>query len=187
MPNPRLASRYAKALLELAIEKGQLEQLYLDMKWLGSVIKESRDFANLLRSPIINSDMKIRAITAATKDSLSLLAQQFNKLLIQKNREGFLPEIVTAFESQYRAYKNIHTVSLITATPITEKTRANIVSKVKRETGFQNIELNETIDPAIVGGFVLQLGDQMVDTSIADDLKEIARQFKNNDFIYKVR
>lgn len=187
MPNPRLASRYAKALLELAVEKGQLEEVYADMKWLQAAIKGSRDFKNLLNSPIINAELKTRAIAAVTKDNVGTLTQQFNKLLIQKNRENVLPEIATAFEKQYREHNNIHIVSLVTAAPISEKTRTNIVQKVKKETGFQNIQVEESVDPSIVGGFVLQWGDQMVDTSIADDLKEIARQFKNNDFIYKVR
>ena len=58
MPNPRLASRYAKALIDLAIEKGQLEEVAADAQWLKAVCKESRDFLNLLRSPIIKGDSK---------------------------------------------------------------------------------------------------------------------------------
>ena len=52
---------------------------------------------------------------------------------------------------------------------------------------MQNIELQESVDPKLIGGFVLQVGDKLVDASIAYDLKEISRQFESNDFIYRVR
>ena len=58
MPNPRLATRYAKSLIDLAIEKGQLEKVFADMQWLQAVCKSNRDFVNLLRSPIIKGDTK---------------------------------------------------------------------------------------------------------------------------------
>ena len=62
MPNPRLATRYAKALLDLAVEKGQLEQVYADMQWIQAVCKSNRDFVNLLRSPIITADVKKKVL-----------------------------------------------------------------------------------------------------------------------------
>ena len=62
-----------------------------------------------------------------------------------------------------------------------------IVAQVKKLAGFQNIELEEKVDADLIGGFVLQIGDKMVDASIAYDLRAIAKQFENNDFIYKLR
>jgi F-type H+-transporting ATPase subunit delta len=59
--------------------------------------------------------------------------------------------------------------------------------QVKKTGGYQNIELEEKVDKDIIGGFVLQIGDKLVDASIAYDLKAIAKQFENNDFIYKIR
>ena len=67
MPNPRLASRYAKALIDLAIERGQLEEVFADMKWLQSVCKSNRDFVNVLRSPVIKADVKKKIVEAVTK------------------------------------------------------------------------------------------------------------------------
>jgi len=62
-----------------------------------------------------------------------------------------------------------------------------LVEQVKKTDGFQHVELQEKVDPALIGGFVLQVGDKLVDASIAYDLKNIAKQFESNDFIYSIR
>lgn len=187
MPNPRLAARYAKSLIDLAIEKGQLEQVFADMQWLAAVNKSNKDFVNLLRSPIIKADVKKKILEAVTTGKLGPIVSGFNTLLITKGREGNLPEIVTAFIDQYKKYKNIQVIKLTTAAPVSDSLKNAIVDQVKKTAGYQNIELEEKVDPALIGGFVLQVGDQLVDASIAYDLKAIAKQFENNDFIYKVR
>jgi F-type H+-transporting ATPase subunit delta len=187
MPNPRLALRYAKSLLDLAVEKGQLEQVFADMQVLQQICKGNRDFVNLLNSPVINSDTKRKIVEAVTAGKISVLTSSFNSLLVSKGRENILPEIVTAFINQYKAHNNIHTVRLTTAVPVTDGVRKAILDQVKTASGFDKIELDEKVDERIIGGFVLQLGDKLVDASIAYDLKEIAKQFDNNDFIYNIR
>ncbi|MCR6721745.1 MAG: F0F1 ATP synthase subunit delta [Chitinophagaceae bacterium] len=86
MPNPRLAGRYAKSLIDLAIEKGQLEQVYQDMLWLQAACKGSRDLVNLLRSPIIKADTKLKILQAVTAGKLSELTNAFNRLLVTKRK-----------------------------------------------------------------------------------------------------
>jgi F-type H+-transporting ATPase subunit delta len=187
MPNPRLASRYSKSLIDLAIEKNNLEEVYADMLWLQSVCKSNRDFVNMLRSPIINPDTKKKILEAITKGRVSELTAAFNTLLVNKGRESNLPEIISAFISQYKVYRKIQIVKLTTAAPISDSMKEEIVAQVKKTAGFENIELEEKIDPELIGGFVLQVGDQLLDASIAYDLRSIAKQFQNNDFIYKIR
>ncbi len=187
MPNPRLAARYAKSLLDLSIERGVLENTFADMQWLQSVCRGSRDFVNVLRSPIINSDKKKRIIDAVIKSSVSELSMTFINLLVQKGRESHLPEICSAFIDQYKEYRHIYTVKLTTATPLSEELKAAIIKQIQSVSEMQNIELETTVKPELIGGFVLQAGDKLVDASISYDLKEIARQFESNDFIYKIR
>lgn len=187
MPNPRLASRYAKALIDLSIEKGQLEQVFADMLLLQQICKSSRDFVNLLRSPIVKADAKRKIVSAITAGKISTLTSSFNALLVSKGRESNLPEIITSFISQYKAHKNIHTVKLATAVPVSDDLRKAVVEQVKKASGYTNIELEESVDESLIGGFVLQVGDKLVDASISYDLRTIARQFENNDFIYKIR
>ena len=78
-------------------------------------------------------------------------------------------------------------MKLTTASAIGDDVRKAIIEQVKKASGYDNIELEEKVDNDLIGGFVLQIGDKLVDASIAYDLKVIARQFENNDFIYNVR
>jgi F-type H+-transporting ATPase subunit delta len=187
MPNPRLASRYAKSLLDLAVEKGQLENVYNDVLFLQEVTRSSRDFVSMLRSPIVTADKKQAVLDAVTKGKTGDLTAAFTKLLVSKSREGELPEIISSFISQYKDKKGIQIVTLTTAVPASEEVKRSIVEQVKKTSNFQNIELHEKVDPSIIGGFVLQAGDKFVDASVAYELNQVSRQFENNDFIYKVR
>lgn len=187
MRNPRLAGRYAKSLMDLAIERNELETVYKDMLFLQEANKNSREFVSLMKSPVIATDKKERIFAAVTQGRISELTASFHHLLIRKGREANLDEIVTAFISQYKHHKNIHIIKLTTARPISEELKAEIVQKVKSEQPSGTIELTTEVNEALVGGFVLEMGDKLVDASIAYDLKAIRKQFLNNDFIYKIR
>ena len=187
MLNPRVASRYAKSILDLAIEKNKLEEVYNDMLYLQQVNKASKEFLNLLRSPVVKPDAKIKAVNAVTAGKVTDMTKSFITLMINKAREAVLPEVITSFIQQYKQKKNINSVKLTTATPVSEELKNSIVAQVKKTSNMQNIELESVVDPSIIGGFVLQAGDKLIDASISYDLKTIAREFENNDFIYKVR
>lgn len=187
MQNPRIAGRYAKSLIGLAIEHNNLDGVYKDMLYLQSVLKQSRDFSVLLRSPVITPDKKLAIFDAVCEGKVSDIVAGFNRLLVLKGREGFLPEIVTAYIDQYKVIKNIFVVKLITATPASEELKAMIIEKVKATTSLQNIELKTEVKEELIGGFVLEMGDTLVDASVSYDLNAIKQQFLNNDFVYNIR
>lgn len=186
-PNPRLAARYAKSILGLAIERGQLDTVYKDMIFLRDICRSSRDLVNLLRSPIIKSDKKRHILEAITAGRISPLTTAFNALLMSKEREAYLPEIATAFDEQYKAYKGIQTVKLTTAVPVSQDIKQAILAKVKQDRQLREIDLETAVQEELIGGFVLEIGDELIDASVAFDLNKIKQQFENNDFIYKIR
>ena len=186
-PNPRLAARYAKSILDLSVEKGQLDAVHSDMLLLESACRGSRELVNLLRSPIIKSDKKGKILDAILAGKINPLSSAFIKLLLDKEREGYLPEIATAFIEQYKEYKGISTVKLTTAMPVDEDVKQLFLQKLKTERQLQLVELETAVKPEIIGGFILEIGDQRVDSSVAFDLNNIRKQFQNNDFIYKIR
>lgn len=186
-PNPRLAARYAKSVLDLAIERGQLDEVYKDMVFLRTICRSNRDLVNLLQSPIIKSDKKRHILETITKGRISPLTTAFNALMMSKGREAYLPETAAAFEAQYKAYKGIQTVKLATAVPVSEDLKKTILNKVKTDRQVPGIDLETTVRPELIGGFVLEIGDELIDASVAFDLNKIRQQFQNNDFIYKIR
>lgn len=187
MPNPRLANRYAKSLIDLATEKGQLEAVYADMKYLQAVCKASREFVSLLKSPIIKNDQKNSIVTAVTKGKVSELTAAFNTLLVKKGRESDLPEIAYAFIDLYNEIKGIHRVKLTTAVPVSEELKKSIETKVQGAQQLGTIELETVVDEKLIGGFVLEFNNKLVDASILRDLKDIKKQFSQNLFVHQIR
>lgn len=187
LPNPRLAARYAKSILGFSIEKGQLEDVYKDMLFLQGVCQGSREFVNLLRSPVLKEEKKAQILVAVIGDTVSELTRSFFRLLLLKDREASLPEIITAFIAQYKEYKGIQTATLTTAVPISDPLKQDILERIQKAIPAKQIELNTEVKDELIGGFILQIGDRILDGSIAYELKHVQQQFENNDFIYKIR
>ncbi len=187
MPNPRLATRYAKSLIGLAQERGELETVYNDMLFLQSICKSNKDFVNLLRSPVIQSAKKEAILTAITKDRISGLTAAFTKLLTDKGREEDLPEIIGAFVTQYNTIEGIQKIKLTTAVPVSDTVKNEIVDKVKAATGFDKVEVEANVNENLIGGFVLEYNNNLVDASVLRDLKDIKKQFQQNVYIHNIR
>lgn len=186
-PNPRLAARYAKSILDLSVEKGQLETVHNDMLLLKDTCRNSHELVNLLHSPVIKADKKGKILQAIFGGKISPLTNAFITLLLHKEREGYLPEIAVAFVEQYKTYKGISTVRLTTAVPVSEDVRQAILQKLKTERNLQLVELDTDVRKELIGGFILEIGDLRMDSSVAFELNNVRKQFQNNDFVYKIR
>lgn len=187
MQNPRLATRYAKSLIDLAIEQKQLEAVYADMQYIQLLCKASRDFTNVLRSPIIKADKKQAIVDNIIKNKISELTNAFIRLIIKKSREYFLPEIAVAFVQQYNILKNIHTVKITTVIPISKESKKNIQEKIQQEKSLPNIEIEEEVNEELIGGFVLEFDNNLIDASILRDLKDVKKQFMENLYVENIR
>ncbi len=187
MQNPRLAERYAKSLIDLSIELNQLEDVSEDMLSFQSICKQSREFVLMLNSPIINADKKYKIISAITEGKISKITQTFIQLLCSKNRESNLPGIVTSFVEQFNKIKGIHKVKLTTAVQVSDEIKNSFVQKIKAATDIKIIELESKVNEDLIGGFTLEMDGKLVDASILRDIKDVKKQFANNDYIHKLR
>jgi len=118
---------------DLAVEKNELENVYNDMLFLRQAFRDSRDLVSMLRSPIIKADKKGKVLDAIGAGRISVITASFNKLLLTKEREAYLPEIVIAFIEQYKIYKGIQTVKLTTATPVSEELKQAIDKVIQKK------------------------------------------------------
>ena len=187
MNNPRLAGRYAKSLLDLAVEQNKLDAVYADIRLLQSIAKSNPDLTRLLGSPVVGAEKKGKIIEAVLGGKVSPLTGSFLQLLIRKTRESNLNEIVKAFLEQYNELKEIHNVKLTTAETISPELQSQIVQKIKADTGVENIELEALVDAELIGGFKLEMRGNLVDTSILRELKDVRRQFADNIYLQKLR
>ena len=187
MNNPRLAGRYAKSLLDLATEQNQVDVVYNDMKWLSSVCSSNADFVAVLMSPIIKTDKKLAIIEAVTNGRVAPLTASFIQLLVRKTRESNLHEIVNAYIDQFNLLRNIQKVKITTASPISDELKNAIMVNVKAALPGQTFEIETLIKDELIGGFLVETNGQLVDASILRDLKDIRKQFMDNEYLHKLR
>ncbi len=182
----RVSTRYAKSILELAIEKGQLEEVLADMKQLTAVAAANRDLDLTLKSPIVNFDKKLKVLKALFEQSANAITMAFYGIVARKNRAGLLVDIAREFQVQYNLHMGIQVANLTTTFPITEEMRKKFVSVVKEISGFEKIELHEKIDADIIGGFVLKVNDRQLDESLSSKLKALKLEFSYNHYESKI-
>lgn len=183
MQNPRLAARYAKSLVDLALERNQLEVVFSDMKYILELCKGSRDLTNLLRSPVVKGDKKEQIIKAVLGTRIGEMSLAFIRLLTLKGRESHLPEIADAVIEHYNQIKGIHKVKLSTATPAGADILQAITLKVQEDLSLQNVQLENEVNEALIGGFQLEFNGKLIDASIARDLRDIRKQFQKNIYV----
>lgn len=174
MKSTKVASRYAKSLLEIALEQKNVDSVLGDMKFLLQTDIETKDFELLIASPIINADKKIE-IFEKIFDQFEVVSMNFVKLIIKNGREEFLPEIARSFESQVKEYKGIVPITITTASTLDTATKAKIVAKVQ-ETVKGELEIEEKIDASLIGGFVVRMGDMQIDASIANQFNNLKQR-----------
>jgi F-type H+-transporting ATPase subunit delta len=185
MKETLVASRYAKSLLGLAIEQSKLEEAFADMKLVAKTCNENRDFSLLLKSPIVKSDKKQSILTAIFGTKLSELGSAFVAIIVRKKREYLLEEIASEFVKQYKKHKHIVTAKVTSVVKLDDAMKARIVKLVSSNEG-EGVELIEVIDPSIIGGFIVRVGDKEVDASIIGRLADLKQEFSKNEYVPEI-
>lgn len=188
MKNLRVAARYAKSLLDLAQDQNKLEVIKSDVENLQEMLG-NRDFYLLMKSPIVSPAKKksiLESIFSAAK--LDEMTTAFGRILISKGRESNLPEIVTAFQQQYKALKNITGVRITSATALDPTELHDIKAKLlASDSTGQDLDIETAVDPSLIGGFVLEYNGKVYDASVAHKLKEIRKEFsKPNAYVSQI-
>lgn len=182
MIDQRIASRYVKSLLTLAIDQGALEEVAADMRMFDEVCDTNRDFLLMMRSPIVKHELKRDILERLFRQRVHVLTWSILDIITRKNREALLPAIANDFHRAYNEYKEIGFSRVSTAVPLDEKLREEIKAVARKLSRKQSVELVEKVDPALIGGFVLNVGDQQIDASIASRLRALKHSFSYNPY-----
>jgi F-type H+-transporting ATPase subunit delta len=186
MADLKAASRYVKSLLNLAVQKGVLDEVHSDMQVFEKVLDENRPLLITLRSPIIKHYKKKNILEALFRGRFNDLTLSFFRIITQKNREILLPLIASEFHNAYNEYKGIGKASVVTAVPLQPELREEVLALARKMVGKSQVELKEMVDPEIIGGFILNAGSQQIDSSIKHQLKILQLNFSNNTQLNKI-
>ncbi|RKR81673.1 F-type H+-transporting ATPase subunit delta [Mucilaginibacter gracilis] len=171
-----VGARYAKSLIDLSLEENILEQVKNDMELFIDVVKQNHELYTVLRNPIISHDKKVKILEAIFGAKVSKATIAFFKIMITKSRGEVLYYTAQEFINQYNTKNNIVKALVTSATPLSAANQQQIAALVQAEIGG-NIVLQTKVDPNLIGGFVLTVGDRQVDTSIASSLKKLKTEF----------
>jgi F-type H+-transporting ATPase subunit delta len=173
-----LAGRYASALYDLALAGGSVAAVEGDLDTLAAAIRESDDLAGLIRNPEVRRDDAAKAIAAvAHLLSLSPLTGNFLGVLAGNRRLAKLPDIARAFAAIAAAERGEVSATVTSAHPLDAGQIAALAEKLKKLEGC-DVKLNAVVDPAILGGLVVQIGSRMIDSSIRTRLNSLAQAMK---------
>lgn len=182
----RIASRYAKSLIDLSVEKNKLERVLEDVESFKKVT-DNRDFYLLIKSPIVNASKKGSILESLFKDKYDELTMAFLRILVTKGREAYLPEIADEFIRQYKKLKHISTVRLTTATALSDDAIKAIKDKLLASGQTEeNIELEVEVDPELLGGFIVEFDDKIYDASALHKLDKLKKDFTGNLYISQI-
>lgn len=174
MKSTKAASRYAKALLEIAIEQKMIDSILGDMKFLMQANNDAPDFGALIASPIVNANKKIQ-IFESVFDQFEEASMSFIKLITKNRREALLPEIAASFEMLVKEHRGIVPIKLISAIRLNETTKQTILAKIKGSIKGE-LEVVEEIDESLIGGFMVRMGDVQIDASISSQFNNLKQR-----------
>ena len=171
-----VATRYAKSLIDLAVENKSLEETKKDMEFFSQTLRANHELQAVLANPIVAHGKKIKILEAIFGGKVSKATDSFFKIMINKSRSAILYPASKEFINQYNIIKHIVRAYVTSATPLSDDNKKKIVAELEAATGG-GIELHTKVDTSLIGGFVLTVGDRQVDASISSSLNRLKQDF----------
>lgn len=173
-----LAGRYASALYDLAQERSLVAAVESDLANLAQAIRESSDFAALIRNPEVSREASGKAMEGiAPLLGLSELTRNFLGVLAHNRRLAKLPDIARAFATIAAAQRGEITAQVTTAHPLGDEQRRELAARLKAREG-RDVTIDALVDPAILGGLVVTIGSRRIDGSLRTRLNSLAQAMR---------
>ncbi|PQJ79844.1 ATP synthase F1 subunit delta [Polaribacter porphyrae] len=185
MKDARAALRYAKSILNLAIDSKEESEVNNDMQLIASIIAENHEFGVVLKSPVIKSADKMNVLKAMFSKKVNNISLGLFNLLQENKRISMLESIAKQYTIIFDFYKNTQVAKVTTAVPISATIEKQVLAKIVELTG-EKANLENEVNPNILGGFILRVGDIQYDASISNHLNELKKEFDNSHYIPKI-
>lgn len=185
MKGARPALRYAKAILNLAKETGNETLVNENMKLIVDTIAESSDLDTMLKSPVIKAADKRKVLSALFGDKVDNIVKGLFNLLEENKRMIMLEPVAKQYSIIYDYHKRMQVAKVTTAVALTKELEDKIQAKIVELTG-NSASIENIVNPEILGGFILRVGDVQYDASISNQFNELRREFDNSHYIPQI-
>lgn len=166
---------YAQALFELSLETDKTDEVYSDINQCREIFDQNPELAALLDSPVILREEKQTVLDKIF--GTEGMVRDFICLVTDKNRITYFGKITDTFNNFYNEHKNIAEMTVITSVPLKPETKMKLLKKLERQSG-KTVKLKEEVDPSIIGGIILRIGNSQIDNSVKGKIEAIASQLK---------
>ena len=174
-----MAGRYASALFELALEEKAIDSVRTDLDKFDAMVADSAELERLVRSPVFSADDKLKALAAVLdKAGIKGLAANFLRVLTTNRRLFAARDVIRGFRALVAKHRGEVTAQVTVAEKLSDKNLEALKDALKSKTAGKNIDLDVKIDPAIIGGLIVKVGSQMVDSSLRTKLNSIKLAMK---------
>jgi F-type H+-transporting ATPase subunit delta len=179
MINTKVAKRYASAIFQIAKEKNNLDVILNDFRLIMVTIEQSRDFENLLMSPVVNYSKKVQIFNEIFANKIDAITFEFIKLLINKKRDYFISQIIEQFIVLYNKHNNLTPVEILSAIELDDDTKSKVNNKISSALNLKIIP-NFRVNKNLKGGIKIQVDDWVYDASISTKLENIRESLISN-------
>ena len=171
-----ISKTYGEALFELAVEEQKLDVLFEEAKAVREILRDNADFGRLMTHPKISGEEKVQMTEEVFKGRVSKEMTGFLVIIIEKDRYRDLDAVLTYFIDRVKEEKHIGVAFVTTAVALVEATQTKIVKRLLETTGYETMEMHYSVDPSIIGGMIIRIGDRVIDSSITTKLNELKKQ-----------
>lgn len=175
MKQVRAALRYAKAVLNLSIEKNVAEEVNNDMQLITATIESSKDLEIMLNSPVIKSSAKKEVLSSIFKGKINAISQGLINQLVDNKRLAILDDVAKKYTIIYDHHKGTQVAKVTSAVPLTDDLKNKVLAKIKEIIG-KEVAIENIVDASIIGGFIIRIGDKQFDASVSGKINNLRRQ-----------
>ena len=178
MSSTRAAIRYAKAILEIADSKQVASEVSTDMVLIEKTITSNPELSSFIHNPLITTETK-KNVVSEVFNGVNPVTKSLFQLLLDNKRFEILDGIATEYTKLFDNMNGLELAKVTTAIPMDAALEAKVSAKIASISSSKKITIQNTVDPSIIGGFILRIGDKQYNASIADRLHRLKRELSN--------
>ena len=178
MSSTRAAIRYAKAILEIADSKNATSEVSADMALIASTITGNSELSSFIQNPLVKVEAK-KDVVSEVFASVNPVTKSIFQLLLENKRFEILDTIAVEYNKLFDIKNGVEVATVTTAVPMDADLEAKVSAKIASISSSKKITIENIVDPAIIGGFILKIGDKQYNASIADRLQVLKRELSN--------
>jgi F-type H+-transporting ATPase subunit delta len=171
----KIAAPYARALFDFSVDKNIMHQITADFQNLEIFLEESNELTDYLNNPLVSQDAKGEVLTKTLKSQINSETFKFLMVLVDRDRINLLKSVITNYLELVYETASIKTIEVVTAVEFSNAQKNTLIQKLKELTNAREIKLAITVDPNLIGGFLIQTESKVIDFTIKNQLQQLAK------------